>query len=329
MNKLKGILLTLVLGILFVACSSTTPADNKEAVQSQKAVETTEAGDPSKDFELEKGEKKAILLVSFGTTYPETRAKTIMALEKEFKAEFPDYKVVTAFTSRIIMRRIKEKEGITFHNPSEALDLLKAEGYTHVLVQGTHIMNGLESETLAKELALHKGDFKVLRQSAPLLTVIDDYKAAAEALAPTYKDLKKDEATVFIGHGTHHPGNSAYSMIENVFHEFYSENVFFGTVEGYPTLDSVIKQLKAKKIKHVNLYPFMIVAGDHAHNDIGVDMKAELEAQGFTVTAYLQGLGENKAIRDIYVAHARYAIANRPEDMLAKKKKYANGMQPK
>jgi sirohydrochlorin cobaltochelatase len=282
----------------------------------------------SNDFDLKDGEKKAILMVSFGTTFPETRAKTIGALEKEFKEEFKDCEVRTAFTSRIIMRRIKENEGITYDNPSEALEKLKKDGYTHILVQGTHIMNGLESETLKKEVELHKGDFKVLKVSSPLLTVLDDYKAVASALAPTYKKLKKDEATVFIGHGTHHPGNSAYSMIENVFHEYYSENVFFGTVEGYPTLDSVIRQLKAKKIKSVNLYPFMVVAGDHAHNDIAGDMKDELEKNGFTVKAYLVGLGENKGIRKIDVEHARYSMTHEEENMLAKKKEYANGMQP-
>ncbi len=285
-------------------------------------------GEKSEDFKLKKGEKKAILLVSFGTTFKETRGKTIGALEKEFKNDFKDYEVRTAFTSRIIMRRIKENEGIVFHNPSEALDLLKKEGYTHVLVQGTHVMNGLESETLKKEVALHKGDFKVLRVSTPLLTTLEDYKAVAEALAPTYKSVKKNEATVFIGHGTHHPGNSTYSMIENVTHEFYSENVFFGTVEGYPTLDSVIRQLKTKKIKHINLYPFMIVAGDHAHNDIAVDMKEELEKNGFTVRAHMVGLGENKEVRKLYVNHAKLAITHKEENMLAKKKEYANGMQP-
>jgi len=285
-------------------------------------------GEKSNEFDLKDGEKKAILMVSFGTTFPDTRAKTIGALEKEFKKEFQDFEVRTAFTSRIIMRRIKENEGITYDNPSEALKKLKEDGYTHVLVQGTHIMNGLESETLKKEVALHKDDFKVLKVSNPVLTVLDDYKAVASALAPTYKNLKKNEATVFIGHGTHHPGNSAYSMIENVFHEYYSENVFFGTVEGYPTLDSVIKQLKQKKIKSINLYPFMVVAGDHAHNDIAGDMKEELEKNGFTVKAYLVGLGENKGIRKIDIDHARYALSHKEENMLMKKKEYANGMQP-
>ena len=285
-------------------------------------------GEKSNEFDLKDGEKKAILMVSFGTTFPDTRAKTIGALEKEFKKEFQDFEVRTAFTSRIIMRRIKENEGIIYDNPSEALKKLKEDGYTHVLVQGTHIMNGLESETLKKEVALHKDDFKVLKVSNPVLTVLDDYKAVASALAPTYKSLKKDEATVFIGHGTHHPGNSAYSMIENVFHEYYSENVFFGTVEGYPTLDSVIKQLKQKKIKSINLYPFMVVAGDHAHNDIAGDMKEELEKNGFTVKAYLVGLGENKGIRKIDIDHARYALSHKEENMLMKKKEYANGMQP-
>jgi len=285
-------------------------------------------GEKSNEFDLKDGEKKAILMVSFGTTFPDTRAKTIGALEKEFKKEFQDFEVRTAFTSRIIMRRIKENEGIIYDNPSEALKKLKEDGYTHVLVQGTHIMNGLESETLKKEVALHKDDFKVLKVSNPVLTVLDDYKAVASALAPTYKNLKKNEATVFIGHGTHHPGNSAYSMIENVFHEYYSENVFFGTVEGYPTLDSVIKQLKQKKIKSINLYPFMVVAGDHAHNDIAGDMKEELEKNGFTVKAYLVGLGENKGIRKIDIDHARYALSHKEENMLMKKKEYANGMQP-
>jgi len=252
-----------------------------------------------------------------------------MALENEFKEDFPDFKVVTAFTSRIIIRRVKANEGIVFNTPTEALEKLKKEGYTHVLVQGTHIMNGLESETLAKELDLHRAEFKVLRQSTPLLTTEEDYKAAVAAVAPTYKNNKKDEATVFIGHGSSHHGNSAYSMIEDIAHEFYSENVFFGTVEGYPTLDSVVRQLKAKKIKHVNIYPFMIVAGNHANLDIGTDMRKELEKDGYTVTAPLEGLGENKAIRAIYIKHAKYAMTHIPEDMLAKKKAYAEGEEPK
>lgn len=285
-------------------------------------------GKKSNDFDVKKGEKKAIMLVSFGTTFSDTREKTIGALEKEFKTSYPDFKVVTAFTSRIIMRRIKENEGITYDNPSEALKKLKKDGYTHVLVQGTHIMNAVESETLRMEVEEYKGDFKVLKISDPLLTGVEDYKEAVKALKPTYKNLKKDEAVVFIGHGTHHPGNSAYSMLENVFHYEGVENAFIGTVEGYPTLENVIAGLKKAKIKKVELYPFMIVAGDHANNDIAVDMKEELEKNGFTVKAHLVGLGENKEIRKIYVEHAEFALTHEEENMLAKKKDYANGKQP-
>ncbi|MCS5421647.1 MULTISPECIES: sirohydrochlorin cobaltochelatase [Psychrilyobacter] len=285
-------------------------------------------GAKSNDFDLKKGEKKAILLVSFGTTFPETREKTIGALEKEFKADYPDFKVVTAFTSRIIMRRIKENEGITYDNPSEALKKLKKDGYTHVLVQGTHIMNAIESETLKTEVESYKGDFKVLKVSTPLLTSVEDYKEVVKALKPTYKNLKKDEAVVFIGHGTHHPGNSAYSMLEHVFHGEGVKNAFLGTVEGYPALDDVIAGLKKAKIKKVELYPFMIVAGDHANNDIAVDMKEELEKNGFTVKAHLVGLGENKEIRKIFVEHAEFGLTHEEENMLAKKKEYANGKQP-
>ncbi|MCK5780065.1 MAG: sirohydrochlorin cobaltochelatase [Psychrilyobacter sp.] len=287
-------------------------------------------------FKTKSGEKKAIILVSFGTTHADTRAKTINALETQFKEEFPDFKVVTAFTSRIIMRRVKANEGIVYNNPSEALDILKKEGYTHVLVQATHIMNGEESEVLGKEVALHMKDFKVLRVGRPLLNQLPDYKAVAEALAPKYNSLKENkflffgenEATVFIGHGTSHPGNATYSMMEDTFHEFYSENVFIATVEGYPTLTSVIRKLKKQNITHVNLYPFMIVAGTHARDDIATEMKAELEKEGFTVTAPLVGLGENEAIRKIYIQHAKFVMTHEKVDMLAKKKKYSEGMQP-
>lgn len=285
-------------------------------------------GEKSNDFDLKKGEKEAILLVSFGTTYPETRKETIGELEKEFKNKYPDFKVVTAFTSRIIMRRIKEKEGIIYDNPSEALTKLKKEGYTHVLVQGSHIMNAVESETLKKEIEGYQGDFKVLRMSTPLLTNVTDYKEVVKALKPTYKNLKEKEAAVFIGHGTHHPGNSAYSMLEHVFHQEGVKNVFLGTVEGYPALDDVIASLKEAKIKKVELYPFMIVAGDHAHNDIAGDMKEELEKNGFIVEAHLVGLGEYKGIREIYVEHTEFALTHKEENMLVKKKEYANGKQP-
>jgi len=279
------------------------------------------------DFDLKKGEKKAILLVSFGTTYPETREKTIGALEKEFKASYPNFKVATAFTSRIIMRRIKKNEGITYDNPSEALKKLKKDGYTHILVQGTHIMNAVESETLKMEVENYKKDFKVLKVSTPLLTSVEDYKEVVEALKPTYKNLKKDEAVVFIGHGTHHSGNSAYAMLEHVFHQKGIENAFLGTVEGYPALDDVVANLKKAKIQTVELYPFMIVAGDHANNDIAVDMKEELEKNGFTVNVHLVGLGENKGIRKVFVEHAEFGLIHKEENMLAKKKEYANGMQ--
>lgn len=285
-------------------------------------------GEKSNEFDLKDGEKKAILMVSFGTTFPDTRAKTIGALEKEFKKEFQDFEVRTAFTSRIIMRRIKENEGIIYDNPSEALKKLKEDGYTHVLVQGTHIMNAIEAETLKMEVGSYRKEFKVLKVSTPLLTSVENYKETVKALKPTYNKLKRREATVFIGHGTHHPGNSAYSMLEHVFHQEGIENVFIGTVEGYPALDDVIANLKKAKIKKVKLYPFMIVAGDHAHNDIAIDMKEELEKNGFSVEVHLVGLGENENIRKLFIERARYSMTHEEENMLAKKKDYANGMQP-
>lgn len=286
----------------------------------------SEGGYVDNDFfkGMQKGDKAAVLMVHFGTTYDDTRALTIDAINAKAKNEFKNADVKEAYTSRIVMRRLKAK-GIEKQNPSEVINDLKAKGYTHLLVQGTHIMNGVESNNLAEELKGYEKDFKDIRMGTPLLTTHEDYEAVAKAIAKKVGPLKANQGVVLVGHGTHHFGGSAYAMMDYVFTAEGMDTYAVGTVEGYPAFDNVVTKLKAKGVKDVILMPFMFVAGDHANNDIAEDWNNDLKGAGFTVSKIiLEGLGQNPDIQNIYIDHAKFATYHKPEDMQAKKVQYAN-----
>lgn len=290
------------------------------------ALAHSDGGFVDKDFfkGMKKDDKAAILMVHFGTTFDETRALTIDRINDKVQKEFKNVEVKEAYTSRIIMRRLKER-GIIKLNPQEVLDQLKAEGYTHVLVQGTNVMNGVESENLSKEIASYEDSFKDIRLGAPLLTEAHDYEEVAKAIADKIGPLKENQGVVLVGHGTHHFGGSAYAMMDYVFSAQGYENYAVGTVEGYPEFDNVVKKLKDRGVKDVILMPFMFVAGDHAQNDIAVDWNENLQKAGFTVSKIIMmGLGQNEAIQDIYVDHLKFITHHVEEDMAAKKVQYSN-----
>lgn len=290
------------------------------------AMAHSEGGYVDNDFfkGMKKGDKAAVLMVHFGTTYDDARALSIDAINRKAKEEFKGVDVKEAFTSRIVMRRLKAR-GIEKQNPSEVIDQLKADGYTHLLVQGTHIMNGVESSNLAEELKGYEKDFKDIRLGTPLLTDHEDYEEVAKAIAKRVGPLKADQGVVLVGHGTHHFGGSAYAMMDYVFTAEGLDTYAVGTVEGYPAFDNVVAKLKSKGVKDVVLMPFMFVAGDHANNDIAEDWNADLQKEGFTVSKIiLEGLGQNKDIQNIFIEHAKFAANHKPEDMQAKKVQYAN-----
>ena len=290
------------------------------------ALAHSDGGFVDKDFfkGMKKDDKAAILMVHFGTTFDETRALTIDRINDKVQKEFKNVEVKEAYTSRIIMRRLKER-GIIKLNPQEVLDQLKAEGYTHVLVQGTNVMNGVESENLSKEVASYEDSFKDIRLGAPLLTEAHDYEEVAKAIADKIGPLKENQGVVLVGHGTHHFGGSAYAMMDYVFSAQGYENYAVGTVEGYPEFDNVVKKLKDRGVKDVILMPFMFVAGDHAQNDIAVDWNENLQKAGFIVSKIIMmGLGQNEAIQDIYVDHLKFITHHVEEDMAAKKVQYSN-----
>ena len=256
--------------------------------------------------------KKALLVVSFGTSFEEA-LPAIVNIEETCKKAFPDYDFYRAFTSGMIIRKWARTKNVIIHNPDEVMKRLVAEGYEEVICQPTHIINGLEYDKMMNMLLAYKDQIPTIKVGTPLLTEEEDYKEACEiVMQELEKPLAKDEAFVFMGHGTEHFANSAYSQFENMLRDLGHESTYLGTVEGFPSLDYVIRRLKIREIKKVYVMPLMIVAGDHAHNDMAGDSPdswvCQFENAGFEVCPIIKGLGEYPGIRRMYVEHAQKAI---------------------
>ena len=261
--------------------------------------------------------KDAMVVMSFGTTYKDTRAKTIDATVDAIKAAHPNTKVITAFTSHIIRDRIQQKEGITYPTPEEALAELKKDGYTRVALASLDVIPGMEYNYDAAVYNLYKDNFKKMTLGTSLMywmgqeNQTDQVIETLKAVQSQFPKLGKEDGLLIMAHGTPDPSNAYYSVIQDRIHTLGMKNVFVYTVEGTPNLEQVIPQLKLHGIKHVTLMPFMMVAGDHANNDMaGAEPdshKSILEKEGFKVDTYLHGLGENQNIRKLFVERANEA----------------------
>ena len=258
--------------------------------------------------------KDAMVVMSFGTTYKDTRAKTIDATVDAIKAAHPNTKVITAFTSHIIRDRIQQKEGITYPTPEEALAELKKDGYTRVALASLDVIPGMEYNYDAAVYNLYKDNFKKMTLGTSLMywmgqeNQTDQVIETLKAVQSQFPKLGKEDGLLIMAHGTPDPSNAYYSVIQDRIHTLGMKNVFVYTVEGTPNLEQVIPQLKLHGIKHVTMMPFMMVAGDHANNDMaGAEPdshKSILEKEGFKVDTYLHGLGENQNIRNLFVERA-------------------------
>lgn len=275
------------------------------------------------------GDKAALLMVHFGTTHDDTRALTIDAINAKAQAAFPELKFQEAYTSRIIIRRLKER-GIEKITPLDALLKLRGEGYTHVIVQSTNIIDGVEMESLRKDVESVLPFFKEIRVGTPLLYSIEDAEKVVDILGKrlnTSTQGKKaaKENIVLVGHGTYTPSTAIYSQMDYMLKAIGLTNFHVGTIEGYPTFETMLAQLKAAKAKQVTLVPFMFVAGDHAKNDIAGKWKEALEKEGYTVNANLEGLGQVPEIQEIFINHIRFGLKHRMLDIMTKKAAYAAG----
>ena len=270
-------------------------------------------------------DKAAILVVHFGTSYDDTRAATIDVLNAAMREAFPGIELREAWTSRIIIRKLERERGIRKENPTQALIRLHEEGYTHILVQSSNIIEGTEMKELRCEVESLSLNFKDIRVGAPLLYAPADYAAVVKALIPAVRAEQSKGQILLVGHGTPDPATASYAMLDYMLKAESHPDCHVGTVEGYPAFADALRLLKGQPSRTVTLAPLMFVAGDHARNDIAGDWKAQLEEQGFRVNLYLKGLGENPAIRQLFVDHARFAAAHKMIDMAAKKQGYAVG----
>ena len=296
-----------------------------------------DTGDASKDDPLNEdniGENE-ILVVSFGTSFNDSRAEDIGGVEKALQAAYPDWSVRRAFTAQIIINHVQARDDEKIDNMDQALERAVDNGVKNLVVQPTHLMHGAEYDELTEAVENYKDKFESVKIAEPLLgevgadeTAINEDKAAvAEAItAEAVKtagfdslDATKEEGTafVFMGHGTSHTAKISYSQMQTQMEQLGYDNVFIGTVEGEPedtSCEAVIEKLKEAGYKKVILRPLMVVAGDHANNDMAGDdddsWKSQFEASGAfdKIDTQIAGLGEISAIQDLYVAHSKAAI---------------------
>ena len=261
-------------------------------------------------------DKDAIVVLSFGTTFKDQREKSIDATVKAIQAAHPKAKVVTAFTSHIVLKNILKNEGkCDYLTPEQTLDQLKREGYTRTALVSLDVIPGMEYKYDVALFHEYKTQFKKMTLATPLMywqgqeDQRDDVDQVMRSLhLPAYK---KGTAILLMAHGTPDPSNAYYSVMQEKLRAMKRNDVHVYTVEGWPRLDDWAGKLKMHKVEKIILMPLMMVAGDHANNDMAGDEedshKKILEKMGFKVEAKLQGLGENKKIRDIFVERANEA----------------------
>lgn len=256
--------------------------------------------------------KQAILVVSFGTSYESTRKLTIDAIEQDIAAAFPTHRIYRAWTSKMILAKLKKRDGIHINNVTEAMVQMAKDGITDVVIQPTHVINGIENELMKKDALSFQKQFHSISFGTPLLTSEEDNAAVIHAVAEEFSSLDEDSALVLMGHGTSHYSNSIYAALDYTFKDLGYPHIFLGTVEAYPTMKSLLRLLGTFQPKKVVLAPFMIVAGDHAHNDLAGDdpdsWANQFQKAGYKVDTVLKGLGEYPKIRQLFLSHIQAAL---------------------
>ena len=238
--------------------------------------------------------KKAILVTSFGTSHRDTREKCLDLIQREVEEKYGSENVERAYTSGIIRRIIEKNEGIHIFDQKEGLKVLKDKGFEEIITMSLHILDGIEYSKL---------DDKFGKISKPLLADDEDFKKIVEN--KEFNDLEGNDAIVFMGHGTESEADYAYQKLQEEYLKAGKDNIFIATVEGKVTIKDVIEKMKGKGFKKILLKPFMIVAGDHAKNDMSSDdedsWKTMLKNEGYEVTSVLKGMGEYKFIREMFM----------------------------
>ena len=254
-----------------------------------------------------------LMVVSFGTSFNDNRRLTIGAIESAIEGAFPDWSIRRGFTSQIIIDHVLRRDGEVIDNVGEALDRAVANGVKTLVIQPTHLMDGFEYNDVVDEVAQYADAFEAVAIGKPLLTSDEDFAAVAQTIvAATAEYDDGSTAIVFMGHGTEAASNSVYAKMQQVLTDAGNVNYFIGTVEAEPTLEDVLAAVEAGEYTRVVLRPLMIVAGDHANNDMAGDeedsWKTAFETAGYEVECVIKGLGELETIQQLFVQHAQAAI---------------------
>ena len=328
MKKLLALLLVFAMAAaLFAGCNGKPEATEPTATTDTTTAPTEDdgenydTGDASLDNPRNQDEigENELLVVSFGTSYNDNRRLTIGAIEAAMEKAFPEYSVRRGFTSQIIIDHVKDRDGEIIDNVGEALDRAVANGVKNLVIQPTHLMNGLEYSDLVNEVAQYSDAFEAVSIGEPLLTSDEDFQTVADAIVEataSYDDGKT--AICFMGHGTEADSNAVYAKMQQLLTDGGHENYFVGTVEAAPSLEDVLALVQAGSYERVVLQPLMIVAGDHANNDMAGDeegsWKTTFEAAGYQVECLVNGLGELEEIQNLLVAHAQAAMAGEEDE---------------
>ena len=281
----------------------------------EEEEENYETGDASLDDPRNAdgiGESE-LLVVSFGTSFNDSRRLTVGAIEAALEAAFPAWSVRRGFTSQIIIDHVFSRDGEVIDNVTQALDRAVDNGVKTLVVQPTHLMNGFEYTDLVDELATYADAFEAIAVGEPLLTTDEDFAAVADAIVEATAAYDDGETAIcFMGHGTEADSNGVYAKMQPVLTDKGCANYFVGTVEATPSVEDVLALVQAGNYKKVVLRPLMIVAGDHANNDMAGDdkdsWKSIFEAAGFEVTCVVEGLGQLEAVQNLFVQHAQTAV---------------------
>lgn len=328
----KKIMLTLALilaAAMLTACGSTpatsssgstspaesAPAASTSVTSQAEDEENYETGDASLDNPRNQDEigEKELMVVSFGTSYNDSRRLTIGAIEGAMEKAFSDWSVRRGFTSQIIIDHIKSRDGVAIDNVGEALKRAADNGVKTLVIQPTHLMDGLEYNDLVEEAAAYSDAFEKMAIGKPLLTSDADFDTVAKAITQATAEYDDGETAIcFMGHGTEAESNQVYTKMQQVLTDGGYKNYYIGTVEATPSLDDVLAKVKAGDYKRVVLEPLMIVAGDHANNDMAGDdedsWKTAFEKAGYQVNCLVHGLGELEEIQQLFVEHAQAAV---------------------
>ena len=303
------------------SAAAETESAGSAAVKSAEAEaedeENYETGDAALDNPRNQDEigEKELLVVSFGTSYNDSRRLTIGAIENALEEAFPDWSVRRAFTSQIIIDHVQSRDGVSIDNVTQALDRAADNGVKELVVQPTHLMDGLEYHDLVDEISNYADAFEKVTIGEPLLTSDEDFDAVAQAITEATKEYDDGETAIcFMGHGTEAESNGIYAKMQEILTEKGFEHYYIGTVEATPSLDDLIAAVGQGEYKRVVLQPLMVVAGDHANNDMAGDeadsWKSVFQSKGYEVECLLHGLGENEAVQQMYVAHVQAALDN-------------------